>query len=103
MALPGPVVATVAELLDTARAAHQRYRTLVPHRIRAAGDQVVVESGSPAEARAAIIQALQFRVQAQALDPTFSDPAWQEDRVLHFSQADLLAWYRQQLTRPVAI
>lgn len=76
---------TVTELLAQSRAAHMNYRG------------IVAQSPAPlVQQRAAITDALTFRLAAHGMDEQHADPAWATDRVPH---ADLVAFYQQLLAR----
>lgn len=88
---------SVAELLDQSRAAHQRYRDNLPRRVPA-GSQTVAVPGDAVVAGAALIDACRLRVEAHALDPHQTDPAWKDEPVTHDHDA-LLTFYGEQLSR----
>lgn len=84
---------TVADLLRQSREAHARYR-------RAAGhiDQLgsIADQPNPDAARLAVVDALEFRNQADALDPSHDDPAWSDDTAANkgVPSATLVHFYR---------
>lgn len=87
----------IATLLAESRAAHRRYQDARPRRV-AFGDKTRVEQGHPATAGAELLRACRLRVEAQAQDPTFSDPEWEAERLTHDHHA-LLTFYADQLGR----
>jgi hypothetical protein len=80
---------TVSDLLQQSREAHQRYRDALPNR---------GSVGDPGIARASLMQALDYREQADVADPTHTEPAWAAEASTHDHVA-LLLFYRQQLSR----
>lgn len=80
---------TVEELLQQSREAHQRYRDAVPHRVPS-GSFTVVVAGDPGEAKTALQEAYDARLQAEALDASL---------VADLDHQALLTFYREQLSR----
>lgn len=90
---------TVTDLLAQSRQAHQEYRDNVPRMHSAAPGAVKAAQvdGDAITAGDALWLACRLRVEAHALDPTLSDPAWQDEAVSHDHDA-LLEFYAKQLS-----
>lgn len=88
---------TIRELLDQSRTAHQEYRANVTRRIAQAQSTVIVR-GDAERAGAALWRACRLRVEAHALDPQQTDPAWQDEANSH-PHDELLDFYSDQLRR----
>ena len=86
---------TVGDLLQQARDAHLRYRAACPRRVPR-GETTVAVPGHEGEAGAALREACRARLEARALDPDRTDPAWREDVV---DTDTLLDFYGEQLSR----
>ncbi len=71
---------TIADLLSRSRAAHEAY--------------VLASRKHETRIAAAHLQdAAKLRADAEALDPTYTDPAWDEPGRFHDTHAALLAFY----------
>lgn len=66
---------SVAELLAASRAAHQRYRDALDQRTSTGS----VIPGDPAAQGLSLTEAQRTRLEAHALDPEQTDPAWKAD------------------------
>jgi hypothetical protein len=84
----------VARLLDASRREHERYRQHMPRMSTVPGGYPIPQGGSPDDARAALVDARNLRVQAHNADPDHTAPAWASDVVPH---DELMAYYAQQL------
>lgn len=83
----------IADLLRQSRDAHADYRANVT---RSTPNGIV--QGDPIAARAALQRASDLRIQAAALDPDFTAPAWRQEPVTH-NHDELQDFYQQQLAR----
>lgn len=91
---------TVAELLEQARAAHQRYRQ---HAGRINREGKISQVPQLAKCGDAVREALRLRAEAEQLDRARIDPAWAEDAALvKASHDDLVAMYVRYLSPPEA-
>lgn len=92
---------TVAELLQYARQAHQRYSQA---RGRINRDGKVSKPTNLLQCGQAIREALAARTEAQALDPRRTEMAWLEDaqEMQGVSSDTLVEFYAQYLARDVA-
>ncbi len=88
---------SVADLLAQSRAAHGRYRQAAGHIDRTGG--VILQPDDHA-ARLHIVDALHARQQAEAADPTHTDPAWSADAALNkgIPSAEMLTFFHRFFT-----
>lgn len=84
---------TVRDLLQQSRTAHTLYRRAAGH---VQSDGSVQTYPNDEAARLAIVDAYDYRRQAQRLDPQHTDPAWAEDAAANngVSSADLQKFYK---------
>jgi hypothetical protein len=89
--------ATVTDRLAQSRAAHTKYRLLAG---RIGKDGTVSHQPNLYDAGQAIALALSARLDAHALDPEMTDPAWAADERLNkgASSAVLIDFYAKALT-----
>ncbi len=88
---------TIGELLAAARKEHELYRQNVPHMRAGSGGKLQAISGNSDESIAHMTEALRLRLEADAQDPTHSDPAWAIDVAARFRQNDVVSWYQDRL------
>ncbi len=90
---------TIAELLQKSREAHLRYRTSSGHIDNVGGVKTVPD---PEAAREAIVDALEFRNEAETADPQHEDPAWATDTAANrgVTSAKMLTFYRAFFVTP---
>ncbi len=90
---------TVAELLQKSREAHLRYRQSSGHIDSVGGVRTVPD---PEAGRTAIVDALEFRNEAEAADPDHEDAAWAADTAANrgVTSATMLSFYRNFFLTP---
>ena len=90
-------MSVVSDLLAKSREAHTRYRHSAGHVKR---DGSVSESPNDRAAREAVVDALEFRKQAEAFDPDHDDGAWSLDLAAMKGQqsAALIKFYQSFFT-----
>lgn len=93
---PEPTAPTIAQLLSQSRAAHLKFRQSDGHINR---EGKVAQQPNYSAAEAAIREALNARLAAQAADPHHADPAWAEDQAANkgISSQAMLDFFRDYL------
>lgn len=88
---------TVTELLAKSRDAHARYRHAAGHVRR---DGAIAEQPNNPLARDVVSEALDYRQQAETLDPDHDDSAWNIDQAAMKGQASatLIKFYQSFFT-----
>ena len=99
---PAPTVnvvqPSVKDLLELSQSAHMRYQQFQPRMVPNGSGGVVANVGDRDSGIAALKAAAATRAQAELVDPTHRDPAWQQAEATHPAK-ELLLFYLQQLSK----